>query len=64
MNLGDPLGRQKAGNSAVKLGHGSEEVRLRGNTDEASNDRGGKRAAERRSASEDNGTTHSGGQLG
>lgn len=64
VNLGDPLGRQKAGNPVVRLGHDSKEVRLHGSTDEASNDRGGKRAAERSSASEDNGTTHSGGQLG
>ena len=61
MNLGDPVGRQKAGNPVVRLGLGPKEVRLRGSTNEASNDRGGKRAAERRSASEDNGTTHSGG---
>lgn len=42
MNLGDPLGRQKVGNSVVRLSRGSKEVRLHGSTDEASNDRGGK----------------------
>lgn len=60
MNVGGPLVPPGIGLAArtESKSHGPEEFRLCDSTFEASNDRGGKRVAERSSVSEEIGTIH------